>query len=112
LAALAAVLFVFDPAHSSFYPNCIFKRVTGWSCPACGCLRATHQLLHGHLATAFQLNPLYIVMLPLLIWISLDELLGTKTFKKRTAFGWIIVGSLIVFGVVRNLPPFLAWSGR
>ena len=74
--AVATVLFTHDPQHSTFYPICIFKKLTGWSCPACGCLRATHQLLHGNLANAFHLNPLYIVLLPILAWFAIRTLLG------------------------------------
>src|ERR1035438_1340940 len=65
LATLTAlVLFCFDPRQYHFYPICLFHQTTGLLCPGCGALRAMHQLLHGHLAVAFQFNPMLIVSLP------------------------------------------------
>src|SRR5512135_2794851 len=61
----AAVLFCFDPAQFAFYPFCWFHRTTGLLCPGCGALRGLHQLLHGHIAAAFRLNPLLVLGLPI-----------------------------------------------
>jgi len=62
---LLATLFLFDPATTSFYPPCLFKTVFGVQCPGCGSLRAMHQLLHGNLGTAWQLNKPIVIALPL-----------------------------------------------
>lgn len=59
------LLFLFDPATSSFYPPCLFKTVLGVPCPGCGSLRAAHQLLHGHFAAAWALNPALMIVGPL-----------------------------------------------
>ncbi len=59
------LLFLFDPATTSFYPPCLFKTVLGVPCPGCGSLRATHQLLHGNVAAAWELNKPLLVALPL-----------------------------------------------
>jgi hypothetical protein len=112
LLAAACILFLFDPLKADFYPTCAFKKLTGWSCPACGCLRATHQLLHGHIATAFRLNALYIVLLPFIVWTGIQELRGRPWFRNKGAVGWTLLAVLILFGILRNLPPFLAWSAR
>jgi hypothetical protein len=69
LAVLAGVvLFCFDPSRSAFYPVCLFHKTTGLLCPGCGSLRALHELLHGHLATAWRFNPLLVGSLPVLFW--------------------------------------------
>lgn len=108
----AAILFLFDPVHSSFYPTCVFKKLTGWSCPACGCLRATHQLLHGHIAAAFHLNALYVVAIPLLALLGIEQLLRKRVVKKPPFLGWTLLVLFVVFGIVRNLPAFSVWSGQ
>jgi len=111
LIVAAIVLFSFDPRHSSFYPGCMFKHLTGWSCPACGCLRASHQLLHGNISVAFHLNPFYIVLLPVLGWLGLSKLIGKRVTVPTNCY-WILLIVVVLFGVLRNLPSFAAWSAQ
>lgn len=68
LLAGAAYLFVFEPGKSGFFPACPFRFFTGFLCPGCGSTRAMHQILHGHFATAFTLNPLLLLALPFLLF--------------------------------------------
>jgi hypothetical protein len=56
-AAVAALIFFYDPAASSFYPSCPLRALTGLLCPFCGGLRAAHALLHGRVLEAAALNP-------------------------------------------------------
>ncbi len=109
---LAIVLFAFDPTQSTFYPVCMFKKATGWSCPACGCLRATHQLLHGHFGAAFRLNALFIVSLGVVALLTVQEICHKRIIKNPALVGWMLLALFVVFGILRNLPPFLAWSGQ
>jgi len=67
LAAGAAYLFVFEPGKTGFFPICLFRFFTGFTCPGCGTTRALHQILHGHFFTAFTLNPLFIISIPFLL---------------------------------------------
>ncbi len=104
------VLFSFDPAQHSFYPRCMLKQLTGLDCPGCGGLRATHQLLHGHVLTAFRLNPLLVTLAPLVaVWLVWA---GVQRFRHR-AFPeipltprrvWLLVAVTVGFSVLRNLP--------
>ena len=109
-------LFLFNPSDNGFYPQCTLKRLTGLSCPGCGALRATHQLLHGHVKTAFSLNPLYVLILPYLLFILGQQLFSSVTGRKGIDFVmpqmalWLFVGVLCVFAVLRNLPGF-SWLG-
>jgi uncharacterized protein DUF2752 len=64
----AAYLFVFDPAKSGFFPICLFRFFTGFTCPGCGTTRALHQILHGHFLNAFMLNPLFFLLSPLILF--------------------------------------------
>ena len=111
LGVLAGVvLFFFDPAQHSFYPSCMWHSLTGLACPGCGCLRALHQLLHGHPAAAFHLNPLLILFLPLVLWLFARQIFGRGVEKSAVAtlsrppWPWILLGVVALFGVLRNLP--------
>lgn len=114
--AVAAALFLFDPAQHGFYPRCFFKMSTGLDCPGCGGLRATHQLLHGKIGAAFALNPLFIAAIPFSVYLGartlVERLTGARwprLFSTMTAV-WIVVAAVFLFGLVRNLP-WRAWLG-
>ena len=64
LLAGAAYLFVFEPGKSGFFLACPFRLLTGFTCPGCGTTRAMHEILHGHFAAAFMLNPLLLLAIP------------------------------------------------
>ncbi len=68
LAAGAAYLFVFEPGKSGFFPICLFRFFTGFTCPGCGTTRALHAILHGHFLTAFMLNPLFLIAIPFMLF--------------------------------------------
>ena len=67
IIAGAAYLFFLEPGKSGFFPGCPFRFITGFTCPGCGTTRALHQILHGHIYTAFTLNPLLLIALPFLL---------------------------------------------
>jgi hypothetical protein len=104
-AALAVVGLV-DPSARTVTPPCPLKAMTGLDCPLCGATRATHALLHGHLATALDLNALYVLTLPvvgvlMLLWLvrgRLPERLTTGTVV------WSVLAVATAFAVLRNLP--------
>jgi hypothetical protein len=103
-------LYLFDPATHAFYPVCFLHETTGFLCPGCGTLRALHQLTHGNFAAAWRLNPLVIMLLPVAFWLGVRELISLTTGRRlpglvtRPIFGWALVGGLVVFGILRNLP--------
>jgi hypothetical protein len=68
LLAGSAYLFIFEPGKSGFFPICLFRFFTGFTCPGCGSTRAVHQILHGHIETAFMLNPLLLLSLPFMLY--------------------------------------------
>jgi hypothetical protein len=105
LGAGLLVLFAVDPAESRLYPPCLLHWATGLHCPTCGVLRATHSLLHGHVADAFRLNPLLVLGLPVLglaAW--------RRAWLARPWVPWAALAALVLFGIARNLPlaPFAA----
>ena len=68
LVAGAAYLFVFEPGKTGFFPICLFRFLTGFTCPGCGSTRALHQILHGHFLAAFMLNPLFFIAIPFMLY--------------------------------------------
>ncbi len=107
-AVAGAVLFWFDPRQYHFYPVCLFYRTTGLLCPGCGALRATHQLLHGHLATAFRFNPMLVVSLPVLAWLGAryawrEHRNRPASLGVRPLWLWLGLAAVLVVSVLRNL---------
>ena len=68
LLAGSVYLYAFQPGKTGFFPPCLFRMLTGLTCPGCGSTRAMHQLLHGHFAAAFMLNPLFLLAIPFLLY--------------------------------------------
>jgi len=107
---ILAVLYLWDPQETSFYPPCVFRWLTGWQCPGCGSTRAIHQLLHGHLKMAWFLNPLMVTLLPFIAYGLTSDFLrfvrGKGLPAPRIPAGWIWAGLLmgLVFTVWRNSP--------
>jgi hypothetical protein len=107
LAGLVLLHF-FNPTQHSFYPACHFYKITHLHCPGCGSLRALHLLTHGDVAAAFDSNPLLIGGAPILgsiaLWRRRNTSPGEHTVYIRPVEAWVILGVVLVFGVLRNLP--------
>jgi hypothetical protein len=109
-ASALAVVYVFDPCTSGVYPLCAFHELTGLQCPGCGGLRAMHHLAHGHIAAAWNFNPFVVALLPVALWLGLREAVRAFTGRQwpglvtRPVFGWLLVGALLAFGILRNVP--------
>ena len=112
LAGLAACGYVYavDPSAPGHYPGCPTKLLVGLDCPFCGSLRATHELMHGNVAGAVDFNVVTVTLVLPLIAIAYvlwayrrwrgEEF--TVRFPKWATGA--LVGLLVVFTVVRNLP--------
>lgn len=113
-AATAAALGVyllrkFDPnAVDSPFPQCTFHVLTGLYCPACGSTRALYALVHADLPGALAMNPLLVLVLPLLP-LLLAWHAGWQPRALRPLIGlisrpnfWFVL--LPVYWVARNLP--------
>jgi len=97
-----------DPHTSGSYGYCPLYAATGLFCPACGGLRATHDLAHGDLAGAWSMNPLWVVCVPLVValwaWWTVRVTRGRPAPLLPSWTAWVFLGVLVVFGVLRNLP--------
>jgi hypothetical protein len=95
-----------DPHNrDALFPPCPFKMLTGWNCPACGGLRMTHDLLHGHLGQAIVDNIYLLAGIPaVLAWILYRRQTGRPAATK-SVFAVVII-SAIAWTVARNMPGF------
>ena len=71
LAALGvlASLSIFEPhLVAEWMPPCLSKTFLGVECWGCGMTRAVLACLQGDFAAAWQYNPRYVVVVPLIAW--------------------------------------------
>lgn len=108
LAGGAVYLFIFQPGRTGFFPACPFHTLTGLNCPGCGTTRGLHQLLHGHFVAAFELNPLMMLMLPvigyfLIVYTSV-VLSGRPMpqFRVPAKYLWLLSALILGFWIFRN----------
>lgn len=115
-----------SPYAGGAYPVCPLLALTGRYCAGCGGLRATYSLLHLDLAGAWAMNPLLVLAGPLLVWAWARWLWRTMrgappspasatpaagTVARVGPTPWIVLGVLVAFSVLRNVPalaPLLA----
>lgn len=109
--AVSAILLVADPnVQGSVLPPCPFHALTHLYCPGCGTTRALHALLHGHPGLALDMNPLAVVVLPLLPVMLWNSWHPGRVWMARVSDARLWLPVVLVFTVLRNLPwlPF-AW---
>lgn len=116
-SAALGYLAVVDPHEPGHYPLCPTRALFGVDCPGCGLLRGTHELVTGNIAAALDNNLMLLVIAPLLAvlwvrwvvrsWRGASPEVTYRRFRRRNA--WIIAGvvAMLVFGIVRNVTPFL-----
>lgn len=115
IAALVIVLLYFYafPVYEAYFPKCMFHTITGLHCPGCGTQRAFVAIMHGDLPAALHDNLLALLLCPLLFY-SLFVFVYNQFAKKKNSlkifrsvlFGRIIIISVIVFTVLRNIPVY------
>jgi hypothetical protein len=112
LAAAAVYTYVRNPYLPGAFPACMFHAGTRLYCPGCGGLRAAHELLHGDVAAAMSMNPLVVMFVVPLFAVTAVWALGAasglpwRAPRIHPAVAWGVVALILVFTVMRNLPPF------
>lgn len=116
-ATLAAtvLLAVRSPHAQGSYGVCPSVALLGVWCPGCGGLRAVHELATFDVVAALGMNPLVVVAVPVVVVLWVLWLLGRTGHRRplhlSARWGWITLGGLLAFGVLRNVPalvPLLA----
>lgn len=110
--ALVAVRSPYEPLSYGICPSVLLLGV--W-CPGCGGLRATHDLAHLDLVGAWQANPLWVLVVPLLLaawvrWLVLAAR-GRPVPAAPGWLPWVLLAVVVGFAVLRNVPalvPYLA----
>jgi Protein of unknown function (DUF2752) len=110
-AGLSLLYFYFPASGHDLYPGCALYSLTGIYCPACGSQRAFSAILHGHLLRAFHDNALFVVALFCGLAFFLYQLRlvftnsnKTSSFSIAPKTWWLLLGIILVFWIIRNLP--------
>ena len=103
-------LFFLNPSEHSFFPKCALYMATGFSCPGCGSTRALYKLTHGDVLEAMRLNPGLMALITLGITDYVRFVVSViRGNPFQTLFGRLkllgaLMGVMLVYGVIRNLP--------
>jgi hypothetical protein len=95
LVALFLALAFWDPAAAGGPDLCLFHRVTGVACPACGLTRAAAAFAHGDLRASWRWHPLFLF-------------LAAEVGTIWLAWGWALRRRSHQFPVLRQLAPRVA----
>ena len=98
LLAFGCIYYALDPSSSTLFPRCTFLTLTGYKCPGCGTLRGVHHLLHLRFSAAWDMNPLMIVMMPLIV-----ALLAWPRLSRNLVVGVSAAGVIVVYWLLRNI---------
>ncbi|WP_046471672.1 DUF2752 domain-containing protein [Allosalinactinospora lopnorensis] len=109
----ATLLHFVDPNEEGNYPLCPWLMLTGTYCPGCGTMRAVHALTHLDIAGAAQMNVFLLAALPYFAfayarWVyrSFRPAPPPTAPRRMPSPMWLylLVGLIMAFWVVRNLP--------
>ncbi len=117
------VLAARSPHVSGSYGACPLLLLTGTYCAGCGILRASHDLAHLNIASAWQMNPLWVLAVPVIVFALLWWAWSRyRVFRARRdgqtppvskvlsrTWGIAGVGLLVVYSVARNVPILMPW---
>lgn len=98
-----------DPDTGGVFPGCPLREATGWDCPGCGGMRATHALATGDLAGALDHNLVITLLLPVavVLWAAwLLRSLGVRVpaLPRPGRAAWWALGLLLAaFTITRNI---------
>lgn len=119
VAVATAYVAVVDPNLPGHYAVCPLYLLTGHYCAGCGALRATHDLAHGDLAGAWAMNPVWVVVVPLLVvgWLRWTARCWRGQATTSTAppaqrvvwVPWVALAVTACFTVLRNVPALEPW---
>lgn len=125
-AAAVALVATVDPHRPGSYGVCPLRALTGLYCAGCGGLRATYDLAHGDLAGAWAMNPVWVLLVPVLVslwavWLArrwappTARPAGTASASPRASSAggasvvrrvvpWAVLALVLVYSVARNIP--------
>lgn len=113
-AAVLTLLHVVSPYEAGTYPTCPSLALTGYYCPGCGSLRALSSLSGLDLAGAWDMNPLAVIMVPVLAGYWFGWARRAATGRQRTWLApawvlWALLALILGYWVARNVPALAPW---
>ncbi|WP_379970097.1 DUF2752 domain-containing protein [Epilithonimonas sp. UC225_85] len=104
---IICIYYFIDPSKNSFFLKCPLRLITGYECAGCGVQRAFHELLHFRLLEAFKYNPLFVILIPILliailISFSKNQKLRLSHFMTSKLFVFAVIIIVCVFSVLKN----------
>lgn len=113
-ASALVVLAKVDPNSPGHYPTCPFFFLTGMYCPGCGSLRALHDLTQLDVVGAWGMNPLLVLVVPVLLgaWVAWTVRTYRGVPRRRVLPAvWInlFLAFVLVYWVARNVPALAPW---
>lgn len=114
--SIVCIYFYYNNPAVKPYPPCPFLYFTGHFCPGCGTSRAFHQILHGNILYALDLNPLMVVCIPFIIYLLicfLEPEVKEKCIVSRLVFNSfflkMMLGVIFIYWIARNIEiyPFI-----
>lgn len=114
VAAATTLLATVSPHTPGQYGTCPSLWLLGVYCPGCGALRATYDLAHLDLASAWSMNPLWVVVAPVLVlvWIAwvVRAWRGRRIDRSLVPWMWIVPLTVaLAYAVLRNVPALAPW---
>ncbi len=102
------VLYYLLNIFTGFGIPCIFRRITGYLCPACGVTRMIKAMISLDFGAAFAHNQLLFVTWPLLAVVFVCSEInyikfGTRAVGRLNYVLWAEIALLLMFGIIRNL---------
>ena len=85
-------------------------RAQRWKEGSMFCARCLYSLMHGHLAQAFSLNPVELLVAPWLVFLGFGQLryavTGARARRRPlpAALVWVILGVIVSYWIACNLP--------
>lgn len=91
---------------------CLFHVITKFYCPGCGITRCILHLLHFEWKEAFFCNMAFIILLPFFVYFLFYHIYSyirygsVKYTKRLNILIYVCLIFFLLFGILRNLPPF------
>lgn len=99
-----------NPLDNHWFPQCIVKQLTGFSCPGCGVQRAIHSFLNGRFGEALSYNYFFVISLPYAASVGIAYVLQKlhkcrriSEFLEHCLFARVYVCCFFVWFVIRNI---------
>lgn len=110
---LSALHWIYVSPRDGMLAECIISQLTGYYCPACGGLRATHDILHGDILSGLGNNILVALVFYAVVSLATRSAFSLLrlSWKSHVSFVDLRVACLAAFlipafGIARNFEAF------